>query len=553
MQLTLAENLFSSKLNFIELDKLSIDSAKERFLEYQKAGVIKDNCSFEDKVWYTTNEYANIGLYFDFNKFAYKKYELIFNICFIDFVNDVKAYAISIFGKNVLISIENTLLDIKHILNINYDEICAENANLKLYSANRLSDFFTLIINEKNEESINALTSILDVYMSIEVHLKKGDNQRELADFESYFEFDDIIKDYWNSDISIDDRFFYFPLYIWWLLTAVIPLRPREFLLTERDCLYIDSDGRYNLKLRRNQLKGGNNGELSYKIVDAYLTKPIPIPDYLGTLIENYIKETDKYERTDIDTLFVTDPHYRKWGQSKHSDSRFLTYMNMNTILKTFYKEVIQDIYGYTVKYDEVNHENKEIRYIHLGDTRHIAFINLMQEGATPVTAMLLGGHTDINMASHYYSNVVQLIECQTYREYRKLLSGDVEYKISKFHSLPPVGDSRTLSDGGVCYSSEYHNSSISDCTNVLGPNGEIGYCPDCSYYRNQGISYFSGDDIYKRHIEEDSKTLFLAMQSVMEGKGNMENINEAILKLNSSNYSYKQYLQEKLANGGDK
>ena len=134
-----------------------------------------------------------------------------------------------------------------------------------------------------------------------------------------------------------------------------------------------------------------------------------------------------------------------------------------------------------------------------------------------------------------------------------KLLSGDVEYKISKFHSLPPVGDSRTLSDGGVCYSSEYHNSSISDCTNVLGPNGEIGYCPDCSYYRNQGISYFSGDDIYKRHIEEDSKTLFLAMQSVMEGKGNPENINEAILKLNSSNYSYKAYLQEKYAHEGEK
>ena len=79
------------------------------------------------------------------------------------------------------------------------------------------------------------------------------------------------------------------------------------------------------------------------------------------------------------------------------------------------------------------------------------------------------------------------------------------------------------------------------------GPNGEIGYCPECNLYRKDNMSYFSGDDIYKRHIEQDSKELFLAMQSVMEGKGNTENIKEAILRLNSSNYSYKAYLEQKL------
>ena len=348
--------------------------------------------------------------------------------------------------------------------------------------------------------------------------------------------------------------FFYYPLYIWWILTAVIPLRPREFLLTERDCIYKNSDGRYHLKLRRNLLKGGAGGELSYKISDAYHTQPIPIPDYLGKIIENYIIETDKYEHTAIDTLFVTDPHYRKWGQHKHSDSRFLTYMNMNTILKYFFKEIVHEKYGYTIVYDngEVNHENKEIRYIHLGDTRHIAFINLMQEGATPVTAMLLGGHTNIEMASHYYSNVIQFIECQTYRQYRKCICGDVEYKLSHADNLPPADEFKLLSDGGICYSSQYQNGSISDCINVSGPNGEIGYCPECVYYRKQGTSYFSSDDIYKRHIEEDSKTLFLAVQSVMEGKGNTENINEAILKLNSSNYSYKAYLLEKYVHEGE-
>ena len=549
MNINLAENLFSSNLNFIELNSLSISFAKERFIEFQNAGVIKNGCSFEDSVWRTTNEYANVGLYFDFNLFAYKKYEAIFHLPFNSFVDYAKAYCLSIFNKNVLVSIENTLLDIKHLIEKDYEDVCDELADLNFYSVNRISDFLSLLVTDENSDKMERLIATMDSYADIKYGYNKGFNQRELADFDSYFEFDDIIKDYWKSNISEEDRFFYYPLYIWWILTAVIPLRPREFLLTERNCIHKKPDGKYELKLKRNQLKGGFNGELSHKISDAYITTTIDVPPYLGELIETYISETNKYENTDLNTLFVTDPHYKKWGQTKHSDSRFLTYMNMNTILKYFFKEIVQDKYGYAIKYDsaDVDHDNKEIRYIHLGDVRHIAFINLMQEGATPVTAMFLGGHTNIEMASHYYSNVVSFIECKTYRQYRKQLSGDVQYKLSHTSKLPPVGIPCPLSDGGLCYSDHYKNGSITDCLMASGPNGEIGYCPECNLYRKDNMSYFSGDDIYKRHIEQDSKELFLAMQSVMEGKGNTENIKEAILRLNSSNYSYKAYLEQKL------
>ena len=548
MNINLAENLFSSSLNYLELDSLSISFAKKQFKVYQKTGVIKTNCSFEDNVWLTTNEYANVGLYFDFNRFAYKKYESVLNLSFDMFIDYTKAYSLSIFGKNVLNSIENTLLDIKHLLEISYEDICGETADLRLYSVNRLSDFLSLLVTDENSEKIDYLTKALDAYASI--HTDSGSDQRELADFDSYLDFDDIINDYWKSNISNEDRIFYYPLYIWWILTAAIPLRPREFLLIERTCLFKDSTGRYNLKLKRNQLKGRQNGELSHKIADAYLTVPQPIPDSLGELIETYIKETEQYENTELNTLFVTDPHYKKWGQKKHSDSRFLTYMNMNTILKYFFKEVVRDKYGYTVYYDHdnyIDHNNKEIQYIHLGDARHIAFFNLMEEGATPVTAMLLGGHTNIDMASHYYSNVLSFIECKTYRQYRKMISGDVEYKLSHTEKLPPVGKPAALSDGTHCYSDNYKNYSEADCLNAIGPNGEIGYCEECTFHRRNGLSYFSGDDIYKRHIERDCKMLLLAVQSVMDGKGNTENIREAILNLNASKYSYKAYLKEKL------
>lgn len=552
MNVTLAENLFSSSMNFLELDDISLEAAKERFDKFKKTGVITGNCVFEDEIWYTTDEYSNVGLYFDISIFSYQKYRDIFLLDFKTFVDYVKAYCISIFSKNTLNGIENTILDIKHLLDTDYEDICCEMTELKPYSAHRLSDFLSLFITDGNADKLERMICALDAYTDFLSPSGKFFNQRQLADFESYFEFDDIIKDFWNSDISKDDRFFYYPLYIWWTLTAVIPLRPREFLLTERDCLFIDKDGRYNLKLRRNQIKGGHNGSRAYKIAETYFTQPIPIPDSLGHLIEDYIKETDKYEHTNINTLFVTDPHYRKWKQSKHNNSRFLTYYNMNTILRYFFRDIIQNKYGYTVIYDDdcpVDHKQKQIRYIHLGDTRHIAFINMMQEGATPVTAMLLGGHANSEMAGHYYSNIVNYIECKTYQEYRKTLTGSVQYKIGNSKKLPSLASAEILQDGGVCYSENYKNGSIEDCIKVCGANGEIGYCPDCTYYRNKGLSYFSGDDIYKRHIEQDCRDFMLAVQAVMESKGNTENIREAMLKLNSSSYSYKTYLKEKMEN----
>lgn len=549
MTINTDENLFTSSLSFTELDALSVSYAKEKFLEYQEYGVIKPACSFNDKVWFTTDEYSNVGLYFNFNKSDYKRYELLFGITFSQFTDFVKTFAISIFGKNVLGSIECTLLDIKHLMKIDVREIWDEKANLRLYSANRLIDFLSLLITDENDENMNYLIESLEFYSMINSNINSS-KQRELAPFNSYLDFDDILNDYWNSNISEEDRLFYYPLYIWWKLTAVIPLRPREFLLLERNCLIKDNiTGKYTLKLRRNQLKGGENRERFYKIIDAYLTVPQPVPDYIGNIIDIYLKKTQHFDPTDLNTLFVTDPHYRKWNCKKNIKSRFLTYVNLNTILKYFYVEVIKNKYGYKIYYnnEEINHENKEIHYIHLGDARHIAFFNLMEEGANPVTAMLLGGHTNIEMASHYYSNVISFIECKTYRQYRKMISGKTKYQICRVSKLPPIGTPTTLADGTLCYSKEYRNHSEKDCLQAIGPNGELGWCNECTFHRRNENSYFSNDEIFKHHIQKDCKMLLLSIQSVMEEKGNLENIQEAILNLNSSRYSYRAYLEEKL------
>lgn len=552
MNTTSNEKLVSSTLNYLYLEKTTIEDAKKKFSDYQSVGVIKENYAFDDNEWQTTDEYSNVGFHFRFNKFTYNNYKALFNIELDDFVLYLKAYLISLFGKNSLETIRNVLRDIIRILNVQPEDIYGVTEKINIYVPNLCSDFFASLPEASNISNIDELIDSIDSYSDVNLYNKNNNNaKRSLFDMDTYFKFDEIIRGYWKSDISEEERLFYYPLYLWWIVTAVIPLRPREFLLTERSCLKKNSKGEYLLTLRRNRLKGGSNIH-EYKIVGDYSSDTYKIPNYLGEEINNYIKLTEKYEDTEINTLFIADTHYKKWGQKKHSDSRFLTYTNMNTILKYFYKEIIGEKYNYITVYEnEATYlPDNQIGYIHLGDTRHIAMINLMQEGGTPMLAMFLAGHTNTEMASHYYTNVTRLIECKTYREYRRIASDNTKYEISNYSSLPQIGSFKKLSDGGRCYSSKYNNEEIDDCLKSMGDNGEIGYCPNCHYYRNNTISFFSSDDIYKKHIKDDCEALKEAINLIREEKGDVEDIGEALLKLKSSSKSYEAYLLEKQRRG---
>ena len=68
--------------------------------------------------------------------------------------------------------------------------------------------------------------------------------------------------------------------YLWWKITGVIPLRPREFLLTSRNCLCKDRD-EYFLTLRRNNLKGSSSSKIvKYKIEEDYFDTTYQIVAY---------------------------------------------------------------------------------------------------------------------------------------------------------------------------------------------------------------------------------------------------------------------------------
>lgn len=540
--------LFRSIKTIADFDDVMVHQAKDYFHDYVEKGIIL-TLDFEAYKWQTTNEYANISFLFNINRFQYKRvYESLFGIEYETFVDYLKSFIVLSMDQHVLISLQRFLRDIKRLVKETKQNILEDVYNIKITSPTLCIDFFsslpcyeTLIMNQFLEQ--------LDNLITIQYELKPR-QQRQLAQFQSYFAFNDILKDYWEQQLPDEERLFYYPLYLWWQITAVIPLRPREFLLTQRDCLFEKND-KYYLTLRRNNLKGKEKG-VSHKIAEDYYLTTYEIPEKLALTIQHYLDLTKGLASTKLDTLFVTETHYKRWERKTGINNRFLTYTNLNTILKYFFNEVVSERYGYQVHY--LNPPNRlkdnEINFIHIGDTRHIAMINLIAEGSSPVTAMLLAGHDNVMTSSHYFSNLSHFIECRSYQVYRKLTSSQTTYEISKTQRKYTIGKAYVeLNNKGRCYSPRYAQSDFSDCLKVISSHAELGACTSCPFYRKAGKDYFSMDKSFKKSVDQEAMLVDQAIKRVRQGKGHVEEIGEALLKLSTVSHSYQEYLAAKQVN----
>lgn len=546
-----AENMYQTAravFSIEEINEHTIIEAREIFQHYKKLSIINESTVFEDTKWQLCDEYSNVSMNFGISKVSYKaNYESIFGISLEKFILYLKSFIMLNMGKNVLVSLARIVRDIKKIIGKELSILVS--GDLKINYIIPVIDFFSILpaeISEKHEELLNALEVIGECQLLSRTNLK-----RNLASFHTYFKFNDILNDYWLKISDLDEKLFFFPLYLWWQITAILPLRPREFILTPRDCLS-KSSKKFFLTLRRNLLKGGSN-QVHYSIDKDYITVKYEIPQKMYEEILLYQSMTDQYENNDTNTLFRAEPHYKYFGQKKQCKSRFYTYVNLRTCLRIFYENVIFAQYNMQLSNlttEDIEWSDNTIEYLHLGDTRHIAMINIIAEGGTPTTAMLLAGHADITISSHYFSNISQLIECKTYEMYKKLKSGKELVLGNNYYPLVPKTFDTfiPLEDGTRCYSKEFQKGNITDCQNTIGPNNAIGYCPNCKYYWKNGFSYYLQDARkFNSQIKADTAYLLHMLKKYRSGLGFEEDITEALLKLQTSLHRYQEFCFSKI------
>jgi hypothetical protein len=520
-----ADGNYSRSMAVREIDGETLDRAKEIFSEYKNRGVILAG-DFDDMSWTLTNQARNVELaLLTFEGGANKEAMRWLGCPYRKYIECVKAYIAFNLGEIGLATLQELTRVFNRLAGASSDEAAA--------SAEYLSHIIALlqIMPGGNEERDYVIETLEEKHERMNWQHHKG-GQRRLADFKTYLRFHEVLADFWQ-DAGDRQKLFYFPLYFWWNLTAILPLRPMEFLLTPRDCLQT-RDGENILAVRRTKLKGGNE-KISYRIAEDYELKEYAIHENLVRELRWYIGATGKMRMTELGTLLLQAPHFEYLGRKGYAANRYYTYGMLTTCLRYFYREVVLQ-------------RAADIESIHLGDTRHLAMTNLIISGGSPVICRELAGHSDVDVSAHYYANISNLVECVTIERYRKSkgatanIVGSARYPLSK----PP--DASRL-EHGWCGSELMRDEDIGDCLKVLDGDGHIGECGHCEHYwpDDQGIRLeFYDERAGKDRVDADSRHLIRMIELVRKGLGHEEDIGSALLRLQRSGRHYGKCLWEK-------
>lgn len=547
----------------VDLKDDDFQKAKDQFLFYTAQNVIH-NCSYEDAVWHLSDQVSRYNFRYPQNHLGYEVNYKPFTGYDLEFFNEIlKLFIVNSMGSYSLNTLRSFLHYINQMLSIPIASLGNYDYEPKLYSL--ANDFFD-ILPIKHEETRNCIIDRLDEIG--QRFFNTGKCQRTLADFSSYLIFSEILHDYWKTEITEAERLFYYPLFLWFEITCIVPTRVTEFILTPRDCIISRNEKTY-LKLRKNVIKGSNK-HIQYNIDDDYTINEYQIPDTLAHEIRNYIALTNKYSMTQLETLFLTFPHYNKWHRSENNPEifRYLTYTNLRTILRYFYDEIINHKYGYRVLYHQEEYSmditDKNISYIRLGDTRHIAMYNIIANGGSLLHTMLLAGHSNVEMSSHYYANLGQAVMCRTLSTYQKYINGTVDTLPANIGKPIQTGCLSVLPSGDYCKSPHYHNGNYTDCENAYGPNAEIGFCPVCRFFtRKEEVNDQFSSSIHviakdpyavklSEKITRDCSSLLSAVKKYRAFKGESDDILRKELILESSINDLESYTLGVLQRGND-
>lgn len=510
---------FKSNIGLSELDAISLNNAYKVFNAYKEKGIIL-NTSWDSERWFLTDEYSNTNFLFSIKDKEY------FGLSKKEMTDWLKTYICQVLGQLGLGTTQRLLVDLRTLLNTGKE--------IESSFITRIEEFISVlpIDDDAKEELYSKVDNFYGEY--------RTGKQRTLAAFNSYFLFNDILDNFWKECSNVDTKLFYFPIWLWWKITVIIPQRPKEFILMPRNCL-TKIDDKYFIKLRRDKLKGGQR-TVTYKINEDFEIDEYQITPEIGKEIEWYLEQTKDYYNH-IDTLLVMHPHYQGLGRSVGLRNRYLTRANFSTIFRYFYKDIIQDFYGYEIVEDRTKKylNSNQIQYLHLGDTRHLSMINIIAEGGTPLLAMELAGHDNVDISANYFSNITRMIECKTYR----LANGQTDYLISG-----PTAVIKTVKfskvKNGRCYSEKFENQDFEDCCNAYGEHGEIGACEFCPYFRKDG---FANDSIVNR-LNNQYKQLSTVVNAVRKNKGDVEEIVQVMNQIKTTAYTYQQFLLEDIKNG---
>ena len=179
---------------------------------------------------------------------------------------------------------------------------------------------------------------------------------------------------------------------------------------------------------------------------------------------------------------------------------------------------------------------------VNLGDTRHLAMINLILSGGSPVICRELAGHERIDISANYYANLSTVVESAAYDSYQMgknevAFEGDIKIKLHV-----PMNSFR-VSDG-YCDAKNIAEGDISECMKNYSRSGRFAECYDCIHFYPDGETLrLKLKREAKDKVDADGLFLMEIIEQVRKGNGAQEDIQQALLRLQNSSADYRSIL----------
>ena len=286
----------------------------------------------------------------------------------------------------------------------------------------------------KSDECRHDLLAFLD-YIPLSVpqyanqlrELRYPQEARDIPAFESIRKFDQLISNY-KTHISCTNP--YIIIVLWWELTKVIPIRPIEFFTLRKGSFITDEGGKHYVCLDRAKVRSNTDHEVP--ILDK-----IGISDDIYNLFDQYRSFYKEFLVDDKDFLFNIYI-FRTFGLANYiSRDGYIGAEHMYLLFNSFFYDIVHKMYGYSIvdKGNDAVLGKDEIERFQYGDSRHIAFLNLLLSGFSPYTIAQIGGHTTLRQQLHYYTHLEKFLESKAY--------GMAEEARSPFHKYSKEFDIR--------------------------------------------------------------------------------------------------------------
>jgi hypothetical protein len=367
-------------------------------------------------------------------------------------------------------------------------------------------------------------------------------NVRALPNYYSILLFDFMLDEFF-SQCSEEDEIIFYPILLWWRITKIIPMRPREFVLTKINCCYQQKNEFYFTRELIKHRKGINT-----ITVDPLME--IKINEETFRLIQRYLKLTEDDEREYLLSfkayLKSKSEQAAKLSELLKINENFLDRAQLQVLLELFYKKIIEGKYRYKVITKEFLRLNKinsatynkdgEIIMLNLGDTRHLAFCSMMLQGFNPLTIAKIGGHSNLESQNHYVGHLDTFVQSSIYRMSRKMYNDEKDiYRVyDKRLTVSNKKETLIKVENGYCLSENFPI----DCEDIK--------CIYCTKFRlnfkdSHNLNNFINELSKEMESEINDKIEFIKL-CINNGE-----ISEEQLKMNSSSLKSAMMRKAKL------